>query len=408
MGNTLMFKAMDVGKPVRFEKPAWANTYTEQDLKFRDHKSICGGYWWIELGGMELDTIADAEEIRDELLKAVYGIWDHIKNGGEHGAENWDLDWVQFLPGKRESRRLLGDYVLVERDIMEQTHFDDAVAYGGWSIDLHALGGLRNSEEEGATMHLKAYTPEEVFSIPYRCLYSKNMRNLFLAGRAISVSHVAFGATRQMATCAIGGQAVGTAAAMALRDGILPRDVLGRIAELQQMLLKDDCYIPGVPNRDEADLARTARLDCSSHAPGGQAANVINGTARRVKKEENAWISQEPAAGQWLRLDLGRQARAREVRLTFDPNLSGDIKISISQPSLRRQTPGIPKELVRDYDLDLCQGDQVRRRIEVRGNVLRHRVHTLDAPVDCDRVRLTMLATHGDTRARVFEVRVYE
>ncbi len=257
-------------------------------------------------------------------------------------------------------------------------------------------------------MHLKAYTPEDVFSIPYRCLYSKNIANLFLAGRAISVSHVAFGATRQMATCALCGQAAGTAAALALKAGILPRDVLDRIDELQQALLKDDCYIPGVPNRDEADLARAARVTCSSHAPGGECANVVNGWARRIGEAENAWISQEPAEGQWLGLDLGREAAAREVRLTFDTNLSGEIKISISPAVLKRQGSGIFPQLVRDYNLDLCRGESVAEHVEVRGNYLRHRVHAFERPVRCDRVRLTVLATHGDPQARVFEVRAYE
>jgi hypothetical protein len=105
-GSSLLFKAVDMGKPVAFKKPSWANTYTEEDLKLRDHGEVSSGYWWIDLGGKELDTIDDAEEIRDELLKALCGIWDHIKNGGDHGAETLDLDWFGFLPGKRESRRL--------------------------------------------------------------------------------------------------------------------------------------------------------------------------------------------------------------------------------------------------------------------------------------------------------------
>ena len=401
MGNTLMFKAVDVGHPVPFEKPFWANTYTEEDLRFRDHKQISSGYWWIELGGVELDALTDREEIRDELLRALYGVWDHIKNGGDHGADTWDLDWVQFLCGTRESRRLLGDYVLIQKDLLEATRFEDAVAYGGWSIDLHAVRGLRNSDEEGATMHLKAHTPKEVFSIPYRCLYSKNIPNLFLAGRAISVSHVAFGATRQIAQCALVGQAVGTAAAMALHRDVLPRDVMGFIGELQQALLKDDCYIPGVKNADPTDLARAAAVTCSSHVAGGEGANVINGWARRIGADENAWISGQPPEGQWLSLDLGKQVRAREVRLTFDPDLSREIKISISKGTLARQIPGIPATLVKDYRLELLSGETVVHQIEVKGNYLRHRVHALPEAVPCDRVKLTVLATRGDARARL-------
>ena len=408
MGNTLLFKAVDTGERVDFRKPFWANTYEEKDLKFREHKEIVGGYWWIELGGKELDTITDAEEIRDELLRALYGVWDHIKNRGDHGAETYDLDWVGFLPGKRESRRLLGDYVLVEKDLMEGRRFDDAIAYGGWSIDLHAVGGLRNSDSEPATQHLEKYTPEDVFTIPYRCLYSKNIKNLFLAGRAISVSHVAFGATRQIATCSVVGQAVGTAGALALRKGILPRDVLDCIGELQQLLLKDDCHIPGVRNEDEKDVARKATVTCSSHLEGCDGANVINGHARRIKEDSNAWVSGELAKEEWLRLDFGRTINARQVILFFDPNLTKEVKISLSRRSLSRQIPGIPRELVKDYDVDFCRGDTVVHHMEVRENHLRYRVHAVEKEVECDRITLTVRATRGDPRVRVLEVRVYE
>lgn len=408
MGNTLMFKATDTGKPVAFSKPAWANTYSEDDLRMRDHSGITGGYWWIELGGMELDTIRDAEAIRDELLKAVYGVWDHIKNGGDHGADTYDLEWVQFLPGKRESRRLVGDYVLTEKDIMQSTHHPDAVAYGGWSIDLHAMGGLRNSDETPATQHLKKYTPEKVFTIPYRCLYSKNIENLFIAGRAFSVSHVAFGATRQIATCAVAGQAVGTAAALCLEKQVSPRGLLERVGELQQSLLRQDCFIPGVSNEDPADLARGATITCSSSTQGAEGALVINGNARRIGSDGNCWVSEEPAEGQWLQLDLRREAALRCVQLTFDPNLNSELKISLSKGTLSRQRTGTPPELVKDYDLELLCGGAVVQTVEVRDNHLRHRVHNLHTPVTCDSVRVTVRATQGDAHARIFEIRAYE
>jgi hypothetical protein len=130
MGSTLLFQAVDVGQPVAFVKPAWADTYTEEDLKLRDHQEVTSGYWWVELGGKDLDTIGDDGQIHSQLMAAVYGVWDHIKNGGDHGAANLDLAWVGALPGKRESRRLLGDYVLTERDALSGRVFDDAVAYG--------------------------------------------------------------------------------------------------------------------------------------------------------------------------------------------------------------------------------------------------------------------------------------
>ena len=201
MGSSLMFQARDVGRPVPFFRPPWANQYTEHDLRHREHADVSSGYWWIELGGGRYETIADAEILRDELLKAVYGMWDHIKNGGDHGAENMDLEWVGILPGKRESRRFLGDYVLTEQDCQEGRIFEDAVAYGGWPMDVHTVEGFLNDADEPTVyLHLP-----QVYTIPYRCLYSRNISNLFLCGRIISASHMAFASARVMATCAVGG-----------------------------------------------------------------------------------------------------------------------------------------------------------------------------------------------------------
>lgn len=158
-------------------------------------------YWWIEFGG-ELDTVHDNERIRDELWSVIHGIWDHIKNSGEFDAANMTLEWVGSIPGKREYRRFLGDYVLHQGDILGQTEFADRVAFGGWSIDLHPPQGVY-ATEAGA----KQLYADGIYHIPYRSLYSVNTENLLFAGRNISASHVAFGSTRVMATCATIGQA---------------------------------------------------------------------------------------------------------------------------------------------------------------------------------------------------------
>ncbi|MEZ4612859.1 MAG: hypothetical protein R2838_21885 [Caldilineaceae bacterium] len=107
LGSTLLFQARDMGRPMPFTPPPWARTFSEDDLRYRPHgqagidRGLEYGYWWVEWGG-ELNTIKDNETIRDELLAIILGVWDHIKNGGDHGAENWALDWFSFLPGKRK------------------------------------------------------------------------------------------------------------------------------------------------------------------------------------------------------------------------------------------------------------------------------------------------------------------
>ena len=261
LGSSLMFSARDAGHPVKFTPPAWAYDYPdEKSLSYREHERVTEGYWWIEWGGGK-DTIADNEEIRDELLKMVYGVWDHIKNHGPHKAESLVLDWVGTVVGKRESRRFLGDYLLKQEDLEQRPEFADAVAYGGWPIDIHPTDGLKARENPA----IQIFMPGP-YNIPLRCLYSRNVPNLFLAGRNISASHLAFASTRVMGTCAVEGQAVGTAAALCVSHQCVPSEMAKQHAkELQQALLKDDCYIVGLRRDDPDDLLRGAKVTESSH-----------------------------------------------------------------------------------------------------------------------------------------------
>lgn len=403
MGNTILFKTRDMGEPVPFVKPDWANTYTEEDLAHRDHGASGHNYWWIELGGGEFDTIADAEEIRDELLKAVYGVWDHIKNGGDHGADNYVLDWVGFLPGKRESRRIKGDYILKEQDLLEGKIFDDAVAYGGWPMDMHVVGGLETCLEPTNFIQL-----DDVYTIPYRSLYSKDINNLMMGGRIISASHMAFGSTRVMATCSVIGQAVGTGAALAIEKGIKPGDVMDYMAGLQQKLMKDDVYIPGFKNEDKLDLARKANVSASSNIPGGEPEQVANGYARQIKGDINGWVSEEIGdEGEYLSLEFAEAISPSEIHLRFDSNLSKEIMISMFDSTLADQIPGIPAELVKDYRIEFYQDDRLVVEKEVRDNYLRFNKHIIDQNLTCNKIKIKVLATNGDKYARIFEVRVY-
>ncbi|WP_026931950.1 FAD-dependent oxidoreductase [Glycomyces tenuis] len=262
LGSSIFFYTKDAGRPVPFVPPLV--TKDIRDTPILTNRIIRTGdngcdYWWIEWGG-EIDTVHDNERIRDELWSVVFGIWDYIKNSGEFEAENLTLEWVGAIPGKREYRRLWGDYTLTQHDILEQRQFDDAVAFGGWSIDLHPVEGVY-AERAGARQRYSDGT----YPIPYRSLYSKDVGNLLFAGRNISASHVAFGSTRVMATCATQGQAVGTAAALAVREGLSPR-ALGRdrLAQLQRTLLREDAPVIGVRPDDPDDLARSATVTASS------------------------------------------------------------------------------------------------------------------------------------------------
>jgi len=259
LGHSLYFYSKDTGKPVRFTAPSFALKDITRIPRYRDIQATDHGcrFWWFEYGGRH-DTIHETEHIKWELWKVAYGVWDYIKNSGQFPeAETMTLEWVGTIPGKRESRRFEGDVILSQRDLVEQRVWPDAVSFGGWAMDLHPADGVYSSLSGCTQWHSKG-----VYQIPWRTMYSRNIRNLFLAGRLISVSHVAFGSTRVMATCAHNGQAVGMAAALCRKRGVQPRDV--PMGELQQELLKTGHYIPGAVLREEADLAQCAIIGASS------------------------------------------------------------------------------------------------------------------------------------------------
>lgn len=262
LGSTLLFYTKDVGKPVRFVAPSFAKDITTTSIPIkrviRSGDSGCH-YWWIEWGG-ELDTVHENERIRDELWSVIYGIWDYIKNSGQFEADNMTLEWVGSVPGKREYRRFVGDTVLTQNDVISQRPFADRVAFGGWSIDLHPPQGMYAQESGSKHLH-----PDGIYHIPFGSLYSRNVRNLMFAGRNVSATHVAFGTTRVMATCAVMGEAAGFGAALALKKGVTPRELREKhLAELQQTMLKHDSSIIGLRNEDAADLARVGVASASS------------------------------------------------------------------------------------------------------------------------------------------------
>ncbi|WP_321474570.1 FAD-dependent oxidoreductase [uncultured Paludibaculum sp.] len=259
LGHSMYFYSKDTGRPVRFTAPSFALKDISTIPRYRDIKASDSGcrFWWFEYGG-RLDTVHQTEAIKWELWRVIYGAWDYIKNSGQFPeADTMTLEWVGTIPGKRESRRFEGDYILTQQDLVEQRAHPDAVAVGGWAMDLHPADGVYSRLSPCTQWHSKG-----VYQIPYRCLYSRNIGNLFLAGRIISVSHVAFGSTRVMATCAHTAQAVGLAAALCRQHGVRPAQV--PVAELQRALGLAGQYIPGFVLDDTEDWARRAAASASS------------------------------------------------------------------------------------------------------------------------------------------------
>ena len=419
MGNTILFYADDLGRPVSYQKPPTAHTFTEEDLKDRPHGNttvfrgengiveeynVDTGYWWVELGGDSGDIIGETENLNAELYKCVFGIWDHLKNGGEHSAENHEMSWVGAIGGMRESRRLEGDYLLCENDITENRIFEDAVAYGGWPMDIHAPKGLFANDEPTRYRNFPG-----TYTIPYRCFYSKNIGNLMMAGRDISTSRMAFGSTRVMGTCAIGGQAAGTAAALAIKYGCTPREV-GRahIEELQQTLLMDDCYLPGYKNTDEKDLARTARVSASGFKKGFEPEKIQSGVTRPEGGESHAWESDGFGAdGEKLTLTLDKANPLSEVRIVFDSNLTRELIVTMIKRVQKKQVEHLPLELVKDFTVTLTHGGKVVYEETVKNNNKRLYVMPLGESVVADTVTITVHSTYGYENARIYEVRLY-
>lgn len=263
LGHTIYFHTKKTGKPVRYVAPSYALKEITQIPRYKEFNADDYGcrLWWIEYGGRG-DTVHETEDIKWELWKVVYGVWDYIKNSGQFPeAEDMTLEWVGTIPGKRESRRFEGPTMLVQQDIVEQKTFTDAVSMGGWSIDLHPADGVYSKLPGCNQWHAHG-----VYQIPYSTMISKNITNLFLAGRIISASHVAFASTRVMATCAHSAQAVGVAAALCTRNSILPQSLLSSeyIQRLQTELLRRGQYIPGVVLYDSQDLVQSAKVVSSS------------------------------------------------------------------------------------------------------------------------------------------------
>jgi len=269
MGSTLFFRARDAGVPVPYEPPSWAATFeTEDDLRGRNHQRIDAGYWWIEVG-LPMHQIRDNEQIRHEALRQLLGVWDHIKNrcASKEQARNYGLEFVSFWPYKREARRLMGDYILTQRDLHDPEPRPDAIAFGCWFLDVHKPGGIlaRQAPNVAPPWEVKSTVP---FGIPLRSCYSRNVGNLMMAGRPISASYVAFSSTRVLRTGAIVGQGVGTAAALCRKRNCSPRELAAKHAgELRQVLLAQDAFLPGYENEDSRDLARAAKVTSSSDAP---------------------------------------------------------------------------------------------------------------------------------------------
>ncbi len=402
MGSSLTFEAVDTGASAPYIPPAFVKKLPScDDIPKRWHGTLDHGYWWIEIGADE-DHVAQGEEVHRKLMAYIHGVWDHLKNSGEHPeAENWALSWVGSVPGRRESRRFMGDHILTQTDLTEHREFPDAVAYGGWSIDEHCPGGIESPHHPPTWFHENF---ERGYQIPFRCLYSKNVQNLLFAGRNISCSHIAMSSTRVMGTCATMGIAAGAAAAMCASSDLTPRELgESRIAELQENLLRQDAYIPRRPAADTDDIAREAKLSASSTA-GGDVALLTDGVSRDEEGSCHHWESDGLPAS--VELEWSSPQAISSVEIKLDSNVNRPICLSRDSGLHKRMVPGVPPELVSDLFVEVAEGDKWREVARIEASRKRLVKLALDG-VGTSKIRVTFEATHGHENARVFEVRCY-
>lgn len=381
MGSSCLIEIRETDHKVEFTPPAWAHKYEkDEDLPFKDQNTYTN-FWWIEVGG-DGDCLYDVDKHRDDLLKICYGVWDHMKNYGDHGLDNWELDWIGFLPGKRETRRYVGKYVVTQNDVEAEGKFDDIVAYAGWPMDDHFPEGFYYNKGYQTIFH-PAPSP---WGLPLRCMISKNIENLVFAGRNISVTHAALSSSRVMATCSLLGQALGTAVASALHENCHISEI--DVPALQQTLMEDDCYIPW-HSRELPKL--TLNAACSADI-------VRNGIERA---DENCWVGKK---GDMIEYNLGKNTAISEIRLVFDSNLNRGYHNMPTRFYLNEQRYKVPDTLVKAYRLELEDENGNVTEINVKENrsrLVRHKIDTVAA-----KVRLVPLETYGSDEMRVFDFEI--
>ncbi len=254
MGSSVQWYSEELTGIEHFPDIVWGTSFDENSAQ-----KVKNGEWTWETG-MQYDQIKDFERIRDYGLLVVFSNWSFLKNhySGKQTYEKSGLKWVAYIAGKRESRRLVGDYILKEQDLMQRVQFEDGTAPTSWTIDLH-YPDPENSRFFPGQEFLSIAVQTLIYPcpIPYRCLYSKNIENLFMAGRDISVTHVALGTVRVQRTTGMMGEVAGMAAAICRKHDVLPRDVYKSYLQELKDLMKKGTGRADLPEKQNYNLGGT-------------------------------------------------------------------------------------------------------------------------------------------------------
>jgi hypothetical protein len=397
MGLSCLIQVKKHNKKIEYIPSEYAKEYESMFdfaklMPYRGRASIegCTNFWWLELGGTQ-DSIHDTDKIRDDLIGLSAAVWDYVKNKAYYGADNYSLEWMGFLPGKRESRRYLGDYVLNQNDIQNRSNFLDTVAYGGWSMDDHNPEGFLH--EGKPTIYHPAPQPYE---IPYRCLYSRNIENLMFAGRNISASHAAMSSTRVMGTCAILGQTVGTACSIAIKNNTTPRGVYEKyIKQLQDSLMEDDCFI--------LPLSKTISVNTlkGKYSKDGKGLEyLLNGRERNLIGETNHWN------GSTLSIEWTGKCNVSKIRIVVDSELERIEKNMPFSYNIDIYDRKMPKRLLKSGDISIMKNGIWTIVYQIKDN--HQRLINLDISDNIEGVKIdNMLTWEGLNNCNIFSFEAY-
>lgn len=381
MGMSIVLQFRETDHKQTFIPPPWAYRFTDEKMLEGKIHTLDQNFWWIEYGGA-MDVLHDDDEIRDELLKIAYGVVDHLKNQNDHGLDNWELEWVGCLPGRRESRRYIGKHIITQNDVDTGGNFEDVVAYACWTMDNHYPEGFYHPGRIAVN-----HPVPSPWGIPLRSLIARDIKNLVFAGRNLSATHMAFSSARVMAPCCLMGQALGTAIAFAVKDSVPIESI--DIKALQQKLMFDDCLIPG-KKREVSQITKKARTNAEV---------VRNGIDRG---EENCWAG-EPNERIFLAFEEAQYVSG--VRIVFDSDLNRNYNNMPCCYPLKQERFKLPKTLVKEYRVVYKDNQGVQHVIEVTDNHQRLILHEIACEIT--EISLIPVSSWGDQKMRVFGFEVY-
>jgi len=388
MGRCNLWSVVDTGSPVSFPRCPWALDLRDKPFPSAENQLGC----WFWESGFYHDPFKKGEHIRDLNFRAMYGAWDALKNA--RGLyPNHKLNWAAYVSGKRESRRLLGDVVLSKEDIVGAVVYPDRCVPATWSIDLHLPHPDYDDGFQGDEFISKAYYTQytKPYWVPYRCLYSRNIENLFMAGRDISVTHEALGAVRVMRTCGMMGEVIGMAASLCTRYDAMPRDVYPDYFDpLKEMMAGPDMaewLETAGPNLAlEADVSVSSNYDPERYPKK----NINDG---RISTTDNGlrWLSSASDLPDYVTFVWPEPKKVGAVRIVSGWFNGQNVSDPIAEFALQYYEDRTWHEIAGSH---------------VSNNVRVEIVQEFTA-VLADRIRLAVSRTPGDI-SRIWEVEFYD